>query len=73
MDFGNTVRFMLGDMVFEYDQGKNRINIRKHGISFRSAARVFFDYDRIEMFDEENSTDEERYDTIGDTSAGNMI
>ena len=70
MEFERTVRFMLGDMVFEYDEDKNRINIRKHGISFRNAARVFFDYDRIEMFDEENSTDEDRYDTIGDTSAG---
>ena len=73
MDLGNTIRFTLGGMVFEYDEDKNRINIRKHGISFRSAARVFFDYDRIEMFDEVNSMDEERYDTIGDTSAGNLI
>ena len=50
---------------------KNQANIKKHGISFRSAARVFFDYDRIEMYDEENSQEEDRYDTIGDTSAGN--
>ena len=57
-------------MWFEYNEEKNQSNIRKHGISFRSAARVFFDYDRIELFDEENSQDEERYDTIGDTSAG---
>ena len=64
------VLFSLGGMLFEYDEEKNRINIQKHGISFRSAVRVFFDYDRIELFDEENSRDEERYDTIGDTSAG---
>ena len=57
-------------MTFEYDEDKNRTNIKKHGISFRSAARVFFDYDRIEMYDEENSQEEDRYDTIGDTSAG---
>ncbi|MBQ9823023.1 MAG: BrnT family toxin [Solobacterium sp.] len=56
--------------MFEYNEEKNRINIQKHGISFRSAARVFFDYDRIELYDEENSQDEDRYDTIGDTSAG---
>ena len=56
-------------MTFEYDEEKNRINIQKHGISFRSAARVFFDYDRIEMYDEENSQEEDRYDTIGDTAA----
>lgn len=32
------VRFTLGDMVFEYDEEKNRKNIEKHGISFKSAA-----------------------------------
>ena len=60
-------------MTFEYDEEKNKINIKKHGISFRSAARVFFDYDRIEMYDENNSQEEDRYDTIGDTSAGNLV
>ena len=64
------VSFTLGDMMFEYDEIKNQKNIAKHGISFRSAARVFFDYDRIEFYDEENSKDEDRYNTIGDTSAG---
>ena len=66
------VRFTLGGMLFEYDPEKNRKNIEKHGISFKSAARVFFDYDRIELYDEIHSVDEDRYDTIGDTSAGNL-
>ena len=67
------IPFSPGGMQSEYDEEKNQANIRKHGISFRSAARVFFDYDRIELFDEENSADEERYDTIGDTSAGVIL
>ena len=68
----DTVRFTLGGMLFEYDPEKNRKNIEKHGISFKSAARVFFDYDRIELYDEAHSEEEDRYDTIGDTSAGNL-
>lgn len=64
------VSFSLGGMTFEYDDNKNKINIEKHGISFKSAARIFFDYDRIEYYDEEHSYDEDRYNTIGDTSAG---
>lgn len=73
MEPGNTVvRFTLGGVLFEYDPEKNRKNIEKHGISFKSAARVFFDYDRIELYDEAHSGDEDRYDTIGDTSAGNL-
>ncbi len=66
------VTFSLGGMAFEYDEVKNQRNIEKHGISFRSAARVFWDYDRIEFYDEENSAAEDRYDTIGDLSAGNI-
>ena len=55
MPDSRTIVFVLHGMTFEYDEEKNRINIQKHGISFRSAARVFFDYDRIEMYDEKNS------------------
>ena len=61
MDIGRTVRFSLRNLVFEYDEEKNRKNIEKHGISFKTAARVFFDYDRIEMYDEEHSAEEDRY------------
>ncbi len=66
------VTFSLGGMVFEYDEVKNQKNIEKHGISFRSAARVFWDYDRIEFYDEENSVTEDRYNTIGDFSVGSL-
>lgn len=42
LPMGRLVRFILGGMRFEYDEEKNRKNIQKHGISFKSAARVFF-------------------------------
>ncbi len=63
------VRFTLGGMLFEYDETKNQKNIQSHGISFKQAARVFFDYDRIELFDEGHK---DRFNVIGDTSAGNL-
>lgn len=68
----HTVRFSLGGLLFEYDEEKNCKNVEKHGISFKTAARVFFDYDRIEMFDDVHSIDEDRYNTIVDTSAGGV-
>lgn len=71
-DDSKMVSFQLGGMHFEYDEWKNEYNIKQHGISFKTAARVFFDYDRIEFFDEEHSDDEDRYDTIGDLSAGTV-
>lgn len=30
-------------MLFEWDEAKNRINIKKHGISFELASKVFLD------------------------------
>ncbi len=72
METDRMVTFTLAGMIFEYDKEKNQKNIRKHGISFKNAARVFFDYDRIEYYDEEHSGEEERFDTIGDISAGNL-
>ena len=72
-DDDRTVTFKLGDMIFEYDEEKNRLNIKKHGIPFSVAARVFFDYDRIEAYDAKHSADEPRYDTIGDVGVGNDI
>lgn len=67
------ISFIIDGVLFEYDEEKNRINIQKHGLSFETAARVFFDYDRLELYDEIHSTDEDRYNTIGDLNAGGMV
>lgn len=56
-------------MIFEWDEKKNSINKRKHGISFEMAVRVFLDEKRIEKLDIEHSTlDEERTNIIGRVS-----
>lgn len=49
----------------EWDDKKNEINKRKHGISFESAGWVFSDEARLEFYDEMHSIDEDRYITIG--------
>ena len=52
--------------AFEWDEDKNRVNIRKHGISFEEVIPMFDDPMRIEDFDEENSTPQEsRFRGIG--------
>lgn len=53
-------------MFFEWDENKEKINIKKHGIDFRTAALVFQDKNRIEWFDEVHSEYEDRYITIGE-------
>ena len=52
-------------MTFEWDETKNQLNKRKHGISFETAAYVFQDRYYIEMYDFEHSTQEDRYIAIG--------
>ena len=59
---------MLEEMdgrLIEWDDRKNEINRRKHGIGFEDAGLVFADEARIEMFDELHSDEEDRYITIG--------
>ena len=52
-------------MLFEWDSDKASINLKKHGIDFRDAVRVFDDINRIELYDDAHSEYEERYNTIG--------
>src|SRR5574344_109155 len=52
-------------MEFEWDDLKNKSNVRKHHIRFEDALYVFLDPLRIERFDTENSAEEERWQTIG--------
>ena len=53
------------NLTFVWDEDKNIKNIKKHGISFTIAARVFEDELRLEYPDPEHSQDEERWITIG--------
>jgi len=58
----------MENIKFSWDEEKNITNIRKHGISFIEAAKVYFDPIRLEFYDEEHSTlDEERWIIIGNT------
>ncbi|WP_334336922.1 BrnT family toxin [Candidatus Merdisoma sp. JLR.KK011] len=52
-------------MKFEWDEEKNQINFKKHGIDFETAILVFNDLDRIEIYDISYSVEEDRYNTIG--------
>ncbi len=55
----------INDLVFEWDDEKNQINLHKHGVDFTDAAQIFFDENRIERRDEEHSDDEDRWQVIG--------
>ena len=58
-------------LEFEWDEEKEKINVKKHGISFSTAALVFDDEDRIEIYDTIHSVQEDRFITIG--SVGKIL
>ena len=60
----------MGEIIFEeyhveWDDNKNEINKKKHGISFDDAAWVFLDENKIDDIDKLHSDDEDRYKVIG--------
>ena len=57
---------MIAQVRVEWDENKEKINIRKHGISFGTAALVFADEERIEYYDKlHSSAGEDRYVVLG--------
>ena len=55
----------LEGLNFEWDDEKYKINIKKHGIYFEDAVRVFFDEFLIDDYDKDHSDDEDRIKIIG--------
>ncbi len=52
-------------LKFEWDDQKDKINTKKHGVSFDEARTVFYDEDAIQFFDPEHSEDEDRFILLG--------
>jgi len=57
--------FEVGDYIVEWDDNKNEINKKKHGISFETAAEIFLDDYRFDDYDEFHSDFEDRIKTVG--------
>lgn len=52
-------------MDFEWDETKAKLNIAKYGVSFEEAKSVFCDEFGIVIFDDEYSSDEDRFLLLG--------
>ena len=55
----------MKELIFVWDDNKDKINRRKHGISFEEAKTVFFDENAREYFDPDHSEDENRFILLG--------
>ena len=57
---------IIMDMIrFEWDENKNKINKKKHGLTFEAAKEVFSDEDAILFDDPDHSEEEEIFLIIG--------
>jgi uncharacterized DUF497 family protein len=59
----------MNTLKFEWDEGKDASNQKKHGVSFDEARTVFFD-ERAKLIDDpEHSEDEDRFILMGVSSS----
>lgn len=58
---------------FEWDEHKDQLNRRKHGISFDEAKTVFYDGEALVIDDPEHSEEEERFIILGLSSRANLL
>ncbi len=60
-------------MKFEWDREKEKRNIRKHAISFNEAVTVFYDPLSATFYDQDHSTKEDRFITVGYSAQGHLL
>jgi len=58
---------------FEWDPKKDRLNIKPHRIPFERGATIFRDAYALTIYDEDHSTDEDRWVTMGNDRAGILL
>ena len=59
----------MAKMRIEWDERKNLLNQRKHGISFQEAATVFVDERALLIPDPSHSDEEDRFLLLGTSAA----
>jgi len=60
-------------MLFEWDEDKARLNLRKHGVSFDEAQTVFTDEFSITIPDPEHSDEEQHLLILGLSSRKHLL
>jgi len=55
----------MAAISFEWDEKKNALNKKKHGVSFEEAQTVFVDENALLIHDPDHSDDEERFVMLG--------
>jgi hypothetical protein len=63
----------MSDLAFEWDEAKDLLNQKQHGVSFTEARTVFYDENGLEYFDPDHSDDEDRFLLLGLSSQERIL
>lgn len=58
---------------FDWDPAKAASNLKKHHVSFEEAQSVFYDEFAVQFFDEEHSSEEERFLMLGTSAHARLL
>lgn len=58
---------------FEWNKAKAALNLKNHRISFEEAQTVFYDEFAVQFYDEEHSSDEDRFLLLGMSTSANLL
>ena len=63
----------MRELRFEWDENKNRLNRKRHGVSFPEAQTVFLDDNALLIDDPDHSVDEVRFLLLGLSSSLRLL
>lgn len=63
----------MAQLAFDWDDGKDISNQKKHGISFEEAETVFLDEDALLIHDPDHSGEEDRFVLLGLSAKFRML
>ena len=58
---------------FEWDSAKASANLRKHRVSFEEAQSAFYDEFAVQFFDDNSSSEEERFLLLGMSTGARLL
>ena len=58
---------------FEWDEPKAAVNLKEHQVSFEEAKSIFFDEFAVQFFDDDHSSDEDRFLMLGMSSGAKLL
>jgi uncharacterized protein len=73
LDLQKNHKYNVCMITFEWDETKAVANLKKHKVSFEEAKSIFFDDFGVQFFDDDHSSDEERFLMLGMSVSAKLL